>query len=515
MLPADSGDDIFKPGTKLERDSEFRGVLTADHRVDVSDKLSLIGEFSHLSDAAVIDALFEESGETRREFTSRVVGTRASENSVLSAELKANLNTFLANEWLLQSQGYSVNKLPEVSYVRFADDLLLRDPGELVTFGDYRVGRYRMQFDDETANSRGLSSATLSERAFGILPGETIADRLRAEGYSENAVTRLDARQEIVWTRSLGPVRIAPFAVVRATVYDDSFDSFSRSNEGNDATRVWSAVGARASMRFERVFDNVQSQLLDISRLRHIVEPSITAWASGTNVQSIDSPQFDPRVDSLSDGAAVRLGVAQTLQTKRGGIGTWKDVDLLKVNTDFVFATERASDPEAGRAPIGRFFDARPEYSALGNYFVGDAAYALTDATSITGTTVFDLDRGRNDITTLGLLLTHAPGFSTLIDLRRLDAQDSTILSLWGSYDLTSKYNVAFTPNYNLASSDFESAVIALTRRSSAFAFTLTFNYNDITGEATFGFTLQPYGTGNLAGSRGRLGGFFPGSGGL
>jgi hypothetical protein len=113
------------------------------------------------------------------------------------------------------------------------------------------------------------------------------------------------------------------------------------------------------------------------------------------------------------------------------------------------------------------------------------------------------------------VLLTHAPGFSTLVDLRRLDAQDSTILALWGSYDLTSKYNIAFTPNYNLATSDFESAVIAVTRRSSAFVLTFTFDYNDITGETSFGITLQPYGTTNSTAGRGRLGGFYPGSGGL
>jgi hypothetical protein len=514
-LPSDSGDDVFKPGTRLERDSEFRGVFTADHRVDVTDRWSLIGEFAHLSDVAVIDALFEEAAETRREFTSRVVATRNDENSLLSAELKANFNTFLANEWLLQSQGYSVHKLPEASYVRFADDILLREPGELVTFGDYRVGRYRMQFDDALAESRGLSSALLSERALGILPNQSVADRLRAEGYTEDALTRLDARQELIWTRSVGPLRIAPFAVVRATLYDQDFDAFSRNTDGNDSTRIWSALGARASMQFERVIDNVQSDMLDVSRLRHIVEPNITLWAAGTNVQSLDIPQYDPRVDDLADGAAVRLGLAQTVQTKRGGLGTWKDVDLLKINTDFIFASSRSSDARNGSRPIGRFFDSRPEYSALGNYFVGDAAYALTDATSLTATTVFDFDRGRSDISTVGLLLTHAPGFSTLIDLRRLDAQDSTILALWGSYDLTSKYSVAFTPNYNLATSDFESAVIGITRRSSAYAFTFNFSYNDITGETSFGFTLQPYGTGSVAGSRGRFGGFFPGSGGL
>ena len=38
-------------------------------------------------------------------------------------------NDFIANEYLLQAPGYTVAKLPDVGYVRLADDLIPDEPG--------------------------------------------------------------------------------------------------------------------------------------------------------------------------------------------------------------------------------------------------------------------------------------------------------------------------------------------------------------------------------------------------
>lgn len=62
-----------------------------------------------------------------------------------------------------------------------------------------------------------------------------------------------------------------------------------------------------------------------------------------------------------------------------------------------------ASDDTDAATPLGRFFDSRPEYSALGNYFVGDAAYRLTDATSLVGSTVYDFDTHQQDMSSGGI----------------------------------------------------------------------------------------------------------------
>ena len=513
MVPFDRGVDVLKPGTEINRNDEFRGVLTGYDRFRVSDNWTVLSELSYLSDATVIDAFFEEAGESRREFTNRLRGERTEANTQLTLEASGTFNDFIANEWLLQSQGYSVTKLPEIAYVRQADDLLgAGAPGLLTWSSEYRIGRYSLALDEVALQDRGFNSAVLADRVFGIDPALSPGDALRARGLDEEALTRLDTRHELTGKMSDGVNVVSPFAVVRGTFYDNEFENYTGSPDGNDQVRIWTAAGARVSTSFNRVIDSVDSRFLDIHRLRHIVEPHATFWVAGTNVEATDIPNYDSRVDNLADGAAVRLGVAQIFQTKRGGPGRWHDVDALKINTDFVFSSED-SDPQT---PIGRFFDARPEYSALGDYFVGDLTYRMTDATSIVASTIYDFEDNQQDITTAGLLIQHAPNFTTLADLRFINPQDSTVLTMWGDYQLTDKYGILLSPNYSLSEGEFQSIFARVTRRFSAFQASISINYDNIQGETSFGFVFQPNGaSGAVGGSGAGFDGVYSGGNGL
>ncbi|MFN7314246.1 MAG: LPS assembly protein LptD [Phycisphaerae bacterium] len=513
MVPLDRGTDVLKPGTEINQDEEFRGIITGYDRFRVSDHWTVLTELSYISDATFIDAFYEEAGESRREFTNRLRGERTESNTQLTLEASGPFNDFLANEWLLQSRGYSVTKLPEVAYVRQADDLLgAGAPGLLTWSSEYRIGRYALATDEIALEDRGFNTILLADRVFGIDPALSPSDALRARGLNEDAVTRMDTRHELTAKMSDGVNVVSPFAIVRGTFYDNEFDGFSSRAGGNDELRVWSAAGARVSTSFNRVIDSVDSRFFDIHRLRHIVEPNATFWVAGTNVEANDIPTYDARVDNLADGAAVRLGVAQIFQTKRGGPGRWHDVDLLKINTDFVFASDD-SDPQT---PIGRFFDARPEYSALGDYFVGDMQYRLTDATSIVASTIYDFDDNQQDISTAGLLIQHSPNFTTLADVRFLNAQDSTVLTVWGDYQITDKYGVLLSPNYSMSEGEFQSVFARVTRRFSAFQASISINYDNIQGETSFGFVFQPYGATTGVGATGTgLDGVYSGGSGL
>ena len=515
-VPLDTGTDLLKPGTEIDRQNEFRGIISLQDRFVMDRVWTITAEGSYISDETFVDAFFETAGETRREFTNRLTATRREDNTILGFEFKTNFNDFTPNEWLQQTPGYSVSKLPEASYVRIADDLLpRRAPGMFTHFQEYRISALALALDEVTPRSRGFNTEFLSQKAFGLSPDQSIADALRAQGYTEEQVGRADTRQEVTAKFTAGPVQVVPFVAARLTFYDNTFAAFSSNPEGNDATRLWTSAGARASATLTRIYDGVDSTLLDIHRLRHTITPSITLWAAGTNVEAKNIPTYDPFVDALADGQAVRIGVAQTLQTKRGGAGRWIDTDLLKLNTDFVFSSDN-SDP---RTPIGRFFDSRPEYSALGNFFTADGAYRMTDAASIVGSTIYDFDSHQQDMSSAGLMLTHSPGWSTLFDVRYINPQDSTILGMWGTYDLLDKYAVTVAPSYDAAEGRFQSLFLQFTRRFSALQMSLGVTYNDITSETTFGFVIQPYGARRGAGVEGLgtsgFGSVYSGSGGL
>src|SRR5690606_29105969 len=171
------------------------------------------------------------------------------------------LRDFTPNQYLLSSQGYTAQKLPEARYIRTGDDLL-EDvaPGMLTLFSDVRLSRMQLAFDETPVEDIGFDQAFRSQLAFGVQPGQSIGDRLRAEGYGEDTVTRFDAREEISSQLASGPLNITPFAVGRLTTYDDTFDRFSP--DENDPTRVFGALGLRLATGVQRVDNSVDSRLL-------------------------------------------------------------------------------------------------------------------------------------------------------------------------------------------------------------------------------------------------------------
>ncbi|MCC6950525.1 MAG: hypothetical protein IT433_03670, partial [Phycisphaerales bacterium] len=156
-VPFDRGTDVYKSGAETSRDNEFRGVLFAEQRWTIDPEWTAFGEVAFISDAGVIDAFFEDLGETRREFTNRLAVRRLRANTYLGAEISGTLADFIANEYLLTSQGYSVTRTPEASYIRLADDVLPESaPGVLSYFSEYRLGRVSIAMDEASAREHGL-----------------------------------------------------------------------------------------------------------------------------------------------------------------------------------------------------------------------------------------------------------------------------------------------------------------------------------------------------------------------
>lgn len=486
-LPSDRGVDVLKPGTEIDRDGDARGILTFEQRWRLTDEWTLFAEAAFISDETFVDAFFEGLGETRREFTNRLFARRLSENTSLTLDIKGESSSFLSNEYLLQSQGYSTTKLPEISYIRVADDLLPQ-PGLLTSFTELRASRMGMNFDEILASERGLTNNALAQRALLLNSNQRLSEQLRAAGYFEDEVYRADVRQELSSKFDIGPVIATPFATGRITAWDTSFEEYSPDED--DSIRGWGGVGVRLATSITRVYDNVGSRFLDLNRIRHIIEPNATFWISGTNVDSSDLPIYDPDVEGITDGAAMKLGITQTFQTKRGGPGRWHDADVLVISTDLYLASDDAEE----RSPITRWIDFRPELGSPGDAFVVDAAYNLTDAVALTAANIYDLDTNQNAYTSAGIMFRHSPDYFSAIDLRYIEPEDSTLVAFFTQYRLTQKYTVLAAADYDATDGGFQSAAIELRRQYSSLLFGLTLSYNDITGETSFGFVLRPYG---------------------
>ncbi len=494
-LVSDNGRDVLSNGTRFEQDQQFRGAVLAENRWDITPNWSLFAEVSKISDEQFIDGFFKEIGSEGREVASDIYLRYIGGNSHFSALIKGTFDNFTPNQYLLQSQGYTVNKLPEIKYARLADDVLPGiQPGLLTWTHEYDYSRIAFKFTEPTIRDFGFNDPFITNKEFGINPNQSPGDRLRAAGFNEQAFNRADTRQELSGVFDWSFLRINPFVVGRFTGYDKKIEEISAfSPDGDKLYRAWWAAGARFSTEIERIDDSIESSFFDLHRIRHIITPSATVWTASSTIREESLPIYDDTVEALATGSAVRTGVSNVWQTQRGGPGRWHSVDVLKINTDFTFATaDRNTD-----SPFGRFFDNRPEYSFLGNYFTGEATWQATDAVGLVYSVIYDFDKNQTARTTAGGVIQHSPEFSTYAQVRYLNPLNATYVDAGLNYQLTRVYSVGTSMTYDTNLNEIQTVSATLRRRFQDASVGVRVNFNSITEETSVGVVFEPQATVN------------------
>lgn len=489
-VPYDMGKDVLASGAEVDRDGMFRGMFLGDHRWQLTEHWQGFLELSAISDANFVQAYYENLAQTRREFTSSAYFKRLDDNTLFSAMARGNVNTFSSNQYILESQGYDVSKLPEFAYYRVADDVLSGiAPGMLNYSSEYRLSYMSLNFTEKSPKALGMDSTSLSLDAFGMPDfNQTIGDSLDERGFDEQWAARFDTRHELSSPLDAGPVRLTPFVVGRFTAYDREYSNFA--GESEDRFRGWAAAGLRAGTSINRVYDEAESRLLDIHRLRHIIEPSATLWIAGTNRQDGSLPIYDDRVEGINQGAAVRAGVSNTLQTQRGGEGRWRTVDVLKVDTNVVYAADNARR----ESPIGRFVDWRPELSQLGQFAEVDATWQTTDALALTAQHTYDFELNQPARTSAGLIWQQWSDTTFFTQMHYLNDRDATYVSTGADFRLTPKWTVGVTTTWDVQDSDFQSATARFRREFPQLTVGVRVGFSNITDEVSLGVELIPAG---------------------
>ena len=492
LFPDDDGEDVMPNGRKIDRENETRGLFLAEQRWRVNDLWTLQAEVAYISDEALVPAIFRELGREAREFTNRAYLKRLEEETLLTIEASMRGTDFISNQNILQSPGYTVDRLPEVRFTQTVNDIFDETaPGVLTHSWEASYSRIRMSFNEVDSNSLGYVTDRQATDALGTLAAQSTGDVLRAWGLNEEWVDRFDTRHELSAQLDVGPLRVTPFVVGRFTNYSSDFAEFSPDEDEHN--RVWGAAGVTVSTQLTRVNNNIDSRFFDIHRTRHIIEPSITVWSATTNLAQSDIPVFDDDVESLLEGTVFRAAIDQTWQTKRGGPGRWRDVDVFRFDVEYV-TTSSEVDREN---PIPRYYEARPELSTPGEFLGIEAAWQVSEVLAIAGETIYDFDIDQVARTSVGILLQHRPGFQTTFEMRHINSQNDTYGDLTSFYELNDKYAVVANISYNFEEGDFQNVGASVLREFPNGTLGLTLNYNNIRSETSFGFVFRPVGGGS------------------
>ena len=313
----DHGTDVLGGARPdLKPPDEFRGRAYIEHQNFLPDNWQTQIRLGWVSDANFMTQWFPDEFNNGLPLNESLYLKRQEDSEVFTLLGTWQPNNIVTTADSVQEQR-EVERLPEVGYDRigdsFADD-------KLTFMSDNSFAG--LQFD--------RSGATLAQQGYSaaIQPG------LPAYAYTgdpTDVTWRGDAREEIDWPINAGPLKVVPYIFGRYTSYSQgvvppTVMPVTRSvpttvDIAGAQNRLMAGAGARITTSFWKVDDSAESDLFDIHRLRHIIEPELDLFTSAQNIDQNRLFIYDPAVDAINDVQAIQLAVRQIWQTKRGGRG--------------------------------------------------------------------------------------------------------------------------------------------------------------------------------------------------
>lgn len=265
-------DDRITPTTERDRYKiEWR------HKWVLDERTTAIAQYYQLSDRTFLKDFFEREFEEDSFPDTFFLLTHSLPKGTLSLRSDVRINRFVED----------VERLPELRY-------------DLNNTEIFNTGFY----------FRNITSfASLVKK------GASPSDR-------RDSTKRFDTDYEISYPKKLGFVEVKPFVGGRNTFY-------TRTNDASvtDEMREVYRAGASLSTKFYKIYDLETDALgLDISRLRHIITPSINyEYTTEPTVLRRELNEFDS-IDTIEQMHNINFSVENKLQTKRDG----QTVELLR-----------------------------------------------------------------------------------------------------------------------------------------------------------------------------------------
>jgi hypothetical protein len=389
-----------------------------------------------------------------------------------------------ATSGVQNSDPYSVERLPELSYHRIGDDLL---DDRVTFFSDNLLSSLQFQRSHASLFDFGFQNARGNPHRDAVLPG---LPAIGTTGITNDRIFRADLRQEVDWPITAGQFKVVPFLLGRYTGYTDSPDA-------NEVNRVLLGAGVRITTAFWKVDDSAKSDLFDIHRLRHVVEPEVQLFTSTATADDSDVFIYDPQIDAIHDVSAAQLGIRQRWQTKRGGPGNWRSVDFLTLNVEANFF---ANQPSPSQLPPdgfrGLYLMSVPEESLPRNSVNVDGLWRISDTTVLLADLQHNLDQQELATTSIGLAVRRDTHLSYFLGLRYIGQVNSTIASLATNYQLSTRYSVLFGQSYSLSEKRSQETTATVVRRFDRFFVAVNIFYDEIANDSGFSVGIYPEGLG-------------------
>lgn len=453
----------------------FRGRVVYEHQHFFPDDWQAQVRLGYVSDPTFMEEYFPRQFMEQGPIDESAYIKRQRDTEAFTLLIEAQPNRLITTSERMAEQ-FEVERLPEVSYHREGDSLF---DNAVTTFSDNSGAGLVFQRTRATLRQQGF-------RVADILPG---IRALGQTGVPSSVTWRGDFREEVDWPLAMGHFKVVPYLVGRFTQYSDS-------PGGDSQSRAFGAAGARVSTTFWKVDPTAQSDLFDIHQLRHVIEPTLDVFTSGTTVDRNHLYMYDTAVDGINDVSAIDLGLRQRWQTQRGGPDRWRSIDVFTLDLDLnLFANKPKGfnflNPYDFR---GVYFTSAPETSIPRNSLNADASWRLTDNTVILGDAQYNLDARQLATAAVGVLIRRDNLQAIYLGNRYIANLNSNITSVQMTYQVSPKYTISFGQDFDFGLNKNVSSNVAIIRYFDRFLMVFQFAHEQIGNQTNFGFSIMPLG---------------------
>ncbi len=494
----DRGEDILGGARPDELPpQQFRGRAYLEHQVFFPDDWQVQLRLGWDSDANFLQQWFPNEFFNNLPLDESLYLKRQQDSEVFTLLAQWQPNDVVTTSDNVPNQR-EVEHFPEIGYYRVGDSLA---DDNLTFFSENTFDGLQFSHSGQSLAQQGFSP--------GLSPG---LPSVAYTGDPGDLTWRGDLRQEIDWPINAGPFKVVPYAFGRYTVYSQGVDPPNPAPQqksipttftpGGDQNRLMGGAGLRLTTTFWKVDDSAESDFLDIHRLRHIVEPEIDLFTSAATIDQSHLFIYDPQVDAANAIQSVELALRQRWQTKRGGPGRWRSVDVFAWN---IYADLFANQPDARFLDPtdfrGMFFSSTPEASVPRNSINSDAQWRLSDTTAVLADMSENLDRSKLATASIGMAIQRDTRLSYFLGVRYVADLDSTFASFDAHYDMTRKYALDFSNTIDLGQNKGIAYYFSITRKFDRFAMLVRAYYDQTANVKGITFTLIPFGLGHTLGT--------------
>ncbi len=477
-------DDFGGERGSISPDHDNRGRALWRHRQYLPEGWELSVEGAYLSDDN-----FLESYE-RNEFENG----KDQETDIYLVKRQANWQFSTLANWRINDFLTQTEHLPDATFSLIGEPL-----GEFATaYSESHLGVVRYRPDDRRRWN-----------------GESRPDNTGETG----SVLRGTTREELAFPLpNLGPVKLTPYVAGSVAGYDDGPSGWDSDNTSGGFGRAFGSYGLRGNMMMSKVDDSIESELLDLHRLRHIIKPDFTIWNAHTNRHPYELTPFDSGIEDTDDFGGGTVGVRNRLQTQRGGPGNNRTVDwiVFDVEGGFFSNKEKSQDvpnvvygkhdrpiyefnpPVRTNQSHGDFIYSRPEDSISSNFIATNFQYRLSDSTVLVHDNVFDVNRGNMGTSNVTLAVEREPRLSYFVGWRYIHDTSSNVIALGGNYKLSEKHTVAARELYDIDEGRNVSTELVYVRRWPRWYSAVSLDVDKTLDDVGINLSVWPEGAPNL-----------------